>query len=301
MKLNLTKYLTLVTLAAALPLTAKATIFFSDNFTNGSTLNSATPANPTTTNTAYEIVASKSWSPAPSLTSRDLKFGIVATTSGYIQAEALFATNAVALTQPGDFIQLTVVFTNTTGLLTVAGQLGFGLYNSGQVKPVAGGINNSLPATFAGAAQNWQGYVGLINQGTATSRILSRPTQTGLTLASQDLVTIGTSSSMASSVIGTAVAVGQTLTAGSTYTEVLTLTLVDASNLAITNTLYAGPDTTTVLTNFGAVAAAPFIAGGFDALAIGYCGRANSGGNPLIDISSIQVTGAVTTVSGGMV
>ena len=66
MKLNLTKYLTLVTLAAALPLTAKATIFFSDNFTNGSTLNSATPANPTTTNTAYELVASKSWNPAPS-------------------------------------------------------------------------------------------------------------------------------------------------------------------------------------------------------------------------------------------
>ncbi len=279
--------------------TGKATVFFSDTFTNGSTLNNASPANPTATNTAYEIVASKAWVPnPPTLTSRDLKFGIGATTSGYIETEALFATNAVALTQPGDTIQLIVVFTNTSGLLTVAGQLGFGLFNSGQVKPVAGGINNAV-GTFTGAAQNWQGYVGLINQGTATSRILARPTQSGASLASQDLVTIGTSSSMASSVIGTAVAVGQTLTAGSTYTEVLTLTLVDASNIAITNTLYAGPGTSgTVLTNFGAVAAAPFAAAGFDGLSIGYCGRASGGGAPLFDISYIEVSGSVTVVSG---
>ena len=288
----------LASITIAATLTSKATTFFSDTFTNGSTLNSASPANPTVTNTAYELVASKSWSPTPALTSRDLKFGIAATTSGYIQAQALFSTNAIALTQPGDNIQLIVVFTNTSGLLTVAGQLGFGLYNSGQIKPIAGGINNAV-GTFTGAAQNWQGYVGLINQGTATSRILSRSTQSGASLASQDLVTIGTSSSMASSVIGTAVAVGQTLTAGATYTEVFSITMVDASNLAITNTLYAGPSTSgTLLTNFGAVAASPFIAAGFDALAIGYCGRASSGGAPLFDISSILVTGAVTVVSG---
>ena len=106
---------------AALPLTGKATVFFNDTFGDGSTLNSATPANPTTTNTAYELVANKSWNPTPSLTANDLKFGIGATTSGYIQAQALFSTNPVALVQPGDFVQLTVVFTNTSGLLTAAG------------------------------------------------------------------------------------------------------------------------------------------------------------------------------------
>ena len=130
-------------LVAATPAAFAQTVFFSDQFTN-STLNSASPANPTTTNTAYEMVASKAWTPTPTMTANDYKMGIPATTSGYFEAEALFATNQVALTQPGDFIELTVVFTNTSGLLTVAGQLGFGLYNSGQVKPIASGLGMAI-------------------------------------------------------------------------------------------------------------------------------------------------------------
>ena len=286
--------------AALAPFVSQATVFFSDTFANGSTLNSATPANPTSTNTAYEMVSSKSWNPTPSITTNDLKFGIAATTSGYIQAQALFATNVVALVQPGDYIQLTVVFTNTSGLLTAAGQLGFGLYNSGQVKPVAGGINNTIPNTYTGYAQNWQGYVGVINYTANASRILTRPTQSGTTGLNQDLVTFGTSSSYAgSAVVGTATA-NATLTAGSTYTEVFTITLNDVNSLAITNILYSGPNNSgTVITNFGGVATnTTFLTSGFDALAVGYCGRANTGGAPLIDISSIEVDGSVTAISG---
>lgn len=279
---------------------ATAATFFSDNFSAGSTLNNATPANPTTTSTAYQIIANKAWNPnPPTMVANDLKFGIAATTSGYYQAQTLFANNPVALVLPGDYIQLTVVFTNTSGLLTAAGQLGFGLFSSGQVKPVPGGINNSVPASFTGYAQNWVGYNANINFTGAASRISTRPAQTLTTIANQDLFTFGTSSSYAGgAIVGTATG-NATLTAGSTYTEVLTITMVDANNLAITNLLYAGPDTSgTLVTNFGAVAAAPFTAAGFDALVIGYCGRANTGGAPLIDVSSIQVSGSVTPVTG---
>ncbi len=289
-------------IALLTPLVVSAqTTFFSDSFTNGSTLNSATPANPTATNTAYEMVASKAWNPnPPTITANDLKFGITATTSGYIQTEALFATNVVALVQAGDYIRLTVVFTNTTGLLTAAGQLGFGLYNSGQVKPVPGGINNLLPANFTGYAQNWLGYVADINYTGAASRVNSRPAQTLASVQNQDLITFGTSSSYANPVTAGTAAGNAALTAGSTYTEVLTITLNDVNSLAITNVLYSGPNTSgLVITNFGGVATnTSFTTAGFDALAIGYCGRATGAGNPLIDISSIKVDGAVTAITG---
>jgi hypothetical protein len=144
MKKKSIQLFTYALIALLTPLVVSAqTTFFSDSFTNGSTINSATPANPTPTNTAYETISSKSQNPASAITSRDLKFGIAATTSGSTEIQALFATNSVALTQPGDYIQLTVVFTNTAGLLTGGGALGFGLYNSGQIKPVPSGTNKA--------------------------------------------------------------------------------------------------------------------------------------------------------------
>ena len=303
MKKNQPLRIAVAFIASLMPLVVSAqTTFFSDNFTSGSTLNSATPANATNNNaafvnsTAYEMVASKSWSPAPTMTANDLKMGIAATSSGYVQAQALFATNAVALTQTGDYIRLTVAFTNTTGLLTTAGQLGIGLFNSGQVKPVAGGINNSAPTTFTGFAQGWVGYASDLNFSGATSRILTRPAQTLATLQNQDLVTFGTSSSYVSAVIGTATG-DATLVAGSNYTEVLTITLNDVNSLAITNTLYNAGGI--MLTNFGAIATnTTFLTGGFDALAIGYCGRSTSGGAPLIHVSSIKVDGSVSIITG---
>ncbi len=300
MKNPLNKIIPIALLLATAPLASQATTFFADYFTNSSTLNSASPANPTPTNTAYELVSSKAWSPAPTLSANDLKFGIAATSSGYIEAQALFAANAVALTQPGDFIQLTVVFTNTTGLLTAAGQLGFGLYNSGQVKPVAGGINNTIGNTYIGNAQNWLGYAADINFTGSASRIQTRPTQSATTGLNQDLVTFGTSSSYAGSAIVGSTTANATLIAGSTYTEVLTITLNDLNSLAITNVLYSGPNSSgTVVTNFGGIATnTTYLTSGFDALAIGYCGRSTAGGAPLIHVASIKVEGSVTTITG---
>ena len=74
--------------------------------------------------------------------------------------------------------------------------------------------------------------------------------------------------------------------------------MVDASNLAITNTLYSGAGTGgTVITNFGGVATgATLLTAGFDGLAIGY--RATAGGpSNTLDVSSIEVSGSVTTIS----
>jgi hypothetical protein len=134
--------LTLIFLACLIgaPQVSKAATFFTEDFAHGSTLNQP-PVNPTATSTSYELASSKSWSPAPALTSGDLKFGIASTTSGSIEAEALFTNSPIALVVEGDYVEMTITFTNTGGLLTGAGALGFGLYSSGHAFPVSGGLN----------------------------------------------------------------------------------------------------------------------------------------------------------------
>ncbi len=306
MKRNLCLRLALAALMAATPLLGRATIFFNDTFVNGSTLNSATPANPTNNNsTAYEMASSKSWSPTPTLTANDLKFGIAATTSGSVEVEALFATNVIALTANGDYIQLTVVFTNTLGLLTQSGSLGFGLYNSSQVKPIAGGMNGNATTTgtpnITGGAQNWQGYVGFVQFNAGSHRLLTRPVQSVTTGNNQDCVTTGSGSSSYAGAAGVGAAVASTLalSAGAVYTEVLTITLLtnDFNSLAISNTVYAGAGTGgLVVTNFGGIATnATLLTSGFDALAIGWRATANATATT-IDIASIKVDGVATPV-----
>lgn len=295
----------LAALAAIVPLAVPAqTTFFQDTFAGGSTVNNASPANPTATSTAYEIVSSKSWNPTPSLAANDLKFGINATTSGSFEAQALFATNAVALVLPGDYIQLTVVFTNTSGLLTEVGQLGVGLYNSGQVKPVGGGYNGTATTSTTGAtggAQNWQGYVAQVNYTGANSRIMTRPAQTETTANDQDLITSGSGSSSytGQATVGSAVTSSTTLTAGSVYTEVLVISLAGPQSVAVTNFLYSGPDTTgTLLASFGGVATnSTYLTSAFDSLAFGYRAGANASANT-INVSSVVVSGSVTPITG---
>ena len=199
MKTNLLLRLTLTLLIASATFKSQATMFFSDTFTNGSTIVSRTPANPTTTNTAYQMISSKAWVPnPPTIGAKDLKFGIASSSSGAFEIEALFATNQVALTQPNDYIQLAIVFTNTSGVLTVSGQLGIGLSNSGQVQPLPGGTNNATTGiNLTGYAQGWAGYMAILGASSSdASRIYTRPAQTAVTTGNnQDLVSNGSSSS----------------------------------------------------------------------------------------------------------
>src|SRR5262245_25966352 len=109
---------------------AGASTVFSDNFST-STLNSASPSAPTATSTSYELMSSKSWSPSPTIGASDLKFGIASTSSGHIEAQALFSPAPLVLTNTNDFVELTVTFTDTAGILVsgnaTSSSLGFGL------------------------------------------------------------------------------------------------------------------------------------------------------------------------------
>ena len=171
---------------------------FRDTFTS-STLNSAAPTAPTFSTTSYEIVSSKSWSPSPSLGSGHLVFGIAATGSGSIEAQAQFASSPVVLASVGDSISLTVTFTNTAGILTSNCALGFGMYRSGGNFPVPGGLNSTATSSSTGNAtgnaQNWLGYVGQLSFTNASSQIMTRAAQSGAGNNNQDLVTRGSGTS----------------------------------------------------------------------------------------------------------
>jgi autotransporter-associated beta strand protein len=320
MKLHLLQK-SLVALLIATGLTgAKAqTTFFSDGFTNSSTINSATPAKPTNNATSYQTVANKGWAPVSSIAAKDLRFGIAATSSGIAEIQALFSTNAIALTQVGDYLQLTVTFTNAAGILTSNDYVGFGLYNSGnpQVYPIAGGMNGNLNSVsnYVGTAGNgygcktWKGYIGIVagsgtgNPNSYKSSISTRPDQSSQADSAdnrnQDLINSG--GSTGSSYLGGAnlysavTTPAVVLTNGSVYTEVLIITLNGSSSLAITNTLFNGPTTSGAqLQQFGGIATnANYLTGGFDSLAIGWY-KKNGDTSNVMDIASIQVTGSVT-------
>jgi autotransporter-associated beta strand protein len=296
------------TALATLPLLSNATVFFSDTFGSGSTLNSATPAAPTANSTAYQLSSSKTWVPTPAISSGDLKFGIGTTTSGGVEAQALFTTTPVALVLDGDFIRLTVTFTNTAGIQTANCLLGFGLYDSGLVAPHAGGLNatalNSVSDKATGGVQNWKGYWGQRGFTGQNSRIVLRQPQTGADNRNQNLTSTGSSSQSYSNPGGSTVGSQSTapsgaLVVGNTYTVVLTIQLAGANTLAITNTYYNGPDTNgTVVCEFGGVASgASYNTSSFDSIGIGWRAGANSTGGTVMDVSSITVDGSVTVIT----
>jgi hypothetical protein len=270
---------------------------FADGFTN-STLNSSTLLPPTAGSTSYEMISSKNWSPSPGISAGHLTFGIGGTTSGSIEVQALFTNLPVSLINPGDSVSLAVTFVNTSGLLTQSSSLGFGLYHSGQTYPVPGGLNGSATTNATGNAtgnaQTWSGYVGQLSYSGGSSRIMSRALQTGGANNNQDVVTSGSGSASYSNPV--AATVGSTssssliLAAGAQYTELLTITLSGANTLAITNSLYSGPNTNgSSMVQFGGVASGTnFLTSSFDAMAIGWRATANTSATA-IDINQISV------------
>lgn len=287
-------------------LAAPGATVLSDVFST-STLNSASPAAPTVTSTAYQLFSSKTWSPTPSIATNDLRFGIGTTTSGHIEAQALFSTSPVTLTNVGDYLELIVKFTNTSGLLAQGGHVGFGLYNSGGVAPLAGGMNGTATTSttgVTGGAQGWQGYVSRIAYDAGTHRIATRPAQSSTTGNNQDLVTEGSSSMSYTGAVNLASATSTLiLAAGTQLTESLRLTLTGSNTCQLESKLYQGGDTLGPLlfsqTATG-VSGVNFY-NGFDALAIGW--RATTNSFPTtIDIESItvntQVAGSGNPVTG---
>ncbi len=282
--------------------TPLAPAIFFDNF-SFSTVDGA-PAAPSAAGTSYELISAKGWNPVPSIGTGHLKFGIAATTSGSIELQALFAATPVKLATVGDTLSLTVVFTNTAGLLTQSGVLGFGLYNSRQNYPVSGGMNGTetgaATPNATGSAQTWAGYFGQLGFTGANSQILTRPPQTGANNNNQDVLTTGGSPSFNTPTgitIGSAsTAPSLTLVAGNPYTEVLIVKLTAASSLAITNSFYSGTSTNgALLSQFGGVASGgTVLTNSFDALAIGWRETGNQATS--MDINQIVINASIASL-----
>jgi hypothetical protein len=282
-----------------LPRHVMATVILSDSFTS-STVNSTTPAGPTATSTDYQIISTKSWNPTPSITATPtLKFGIASTTGGTIEAQAKFTNSPVTLATAGDFVEMTVTFTNTNALLTQAMGTGWGMYNSGGGSPVAGGINGTATSTdtahVSDGVATWQGYVAQIAFTGASSQIMDRKAQTGANSNNQDLVTSGSSSQSyrnpsAATVGGSqSVTPSVTLVQGNQYTEDLKFTLNGSGGLQVDSNLYNGTSASgSPISTITATAAAPLTTT-FDGLAFGWRAQAASTGGTVIDVGNVTV------------
>lgn len=309
------KKLTLLTLAIAATLlpAAMADVFFTDNFSNGSTLNgtSVPGGTPTASHTSYDIASTKN-ATACTIAANDLNLRLnAATTSGFVEAQALFTTNAIALSAPGDHIDFTVVFTNTTGTLlsgSTGSLLWFGLYNSGGSAPLPGNLTNAgLTATAgspyaSGNCANWQGYAAQISSN-GTTRLYTRPLQNGAgtTSANQDLVGNGVGSGAFNNPGGTTMSTYPTtaisLSSNGVYTVQFLITLLDVNTLLFNNNLYAGAGTGgTILISQAATNTSPFVLS-FDGLCIGMRNSSSSALNPVMDISSITISGQSTVIT----
>ena len=286
---------------------ASATVILSDNFSTSTIPTGAYPT-PTATSTGYAIAAAKAQSPAPSIATGHLQFGIAATTGGIEEAQALFTSTPITLSNIGDYVQMTFTFTNT-GILastaTTTGQLSCGMYISGGNAPKtdlqASGLSSTLTADATGGAAGWQGYVSQVFQtGGSSPRVVTRPAQTGPDNTNQDLVTSGASSSQsyhnpAGTSLGTT-GTDQTLATGTQYTEDYKITLTAAGTYQITSALYQGADTSGTLLSSQSdnATGANFYSGGFDGMAFGW--RSTASVATLMDVNSLTVQTNVAAV-----
>lgn len=288
---------------------ADAAVAFSDTFST-STLNAASPAAPTGTNTNYAVLSSKNTT-ASSISSGDLKLNMASTSSGFIETQALFSAAPLALAASGDYVQLQFTFTNTARILTTGNStLNVGLFDSNGTSPVTGGqMNNgqmvdTQSAFAAGNAQLWTGYVGRIattSQTSASSVTFTRPAQNGAAPSNenQDLLFNnaggGAFDDPAGTSLGSSGSLIAPLTESNQYTVTFKLTRGDTGLVTADYNLYSGVGTAgaTLYSSSRSASASQTTAGGleFDALGIGwrYAGVAGDPASTM-DISSLEVT-----------
>jgi hypothetical protein len=277
------------------------TVVFSDNFANGSTINSATPAPPTASSTSYEEITAKAWVPnPPTIGPGSLEFGYTITTGGGGEVQALFTTSPVTLQTPGDYIQLVVAFTNVN-ILASDTQLGMGLFNAEQVAPLGKGLNgtaNSKTSTATtGGAQNWLGYIGQIAflGGTTHTQFSTRPAQNNGDNLNQLTEITGSSSSgyQNSTTLNASDVPNVALTIGDPYTEVLTYTLLADGSLQLQTDLYETNTSGTLISSEIGNSGTPVLTSTFDAFSIGW--RSKDDTTPTgIDLNSVKITTMLT-------
>ncbi len=316
MKLKLTTQIAVVmfvTMMATMTGLSQTT-FFSDTFNNGSTLNSTVtpPPDPTVNSANYNIVANGPITPAASITPGNLLFGSSSNSaSGVVEVQAMFSTNPIVLASNTDYITIAVTFTNQSILAVGRGYLGMGLYNTGASTnyPVPGGFTNEAVATTTYALNNcqlWQGYFGEQTYSANKEEIFDRPMQTaGANSTDQELLTTGSGnySSQTPSPGGVSgsptVGVNSILTNG-TYVDVLTITLVTQTSMAITNWMYTNSiNPANLITNVGGIATnGTFLTSGFNALAFGWYQKVAAPADNAAGIESINIYGQSTAITG---
>jgi hypothetical protein len=288
-----------------LPAAASADTVFSDNFSS-STLNGAN-FTPTAGSTSYQITASKNTGTDSTMGSGALRLSLdTATTSGFLEAQALFASAPITLASVGDAISLQFTFTAANilkdGTSGNGSWLCFGLYNSGGTAPLANGpLKNSGLTTTAsnpnssGGVSLWQGYNTRIGSNTVNATMYTRPTQTLADTSSQNQDLIGSNWGGGAYDTPTGQTLGTTpstvlLTDGQQATVTFTLTLSQATELTLNARVYSGVGTggTQLFTQTATATGANFLTSSFDGLAIGYR-QSGPSADPALTINSLQV------------
>ena len=292
----------LVALSFAAPMAVVAqTIVFNDTFGSGNaTVQSATPQPPTANSTAFEYFQQGANPTTPTIAPGDLHLAGRTTSSSISEVQALFSTTPVTLTTIGDYLELTIVFTDTQNIFPAgsASTLNIGLYNSGASSPVKG-VRLDSTGSGTGGAIGWNGYLARIGgTGGAVSEFITRvPQGPGLTNPNQSqdvLFNVASGSSTFNNPLGTAI--GPTtqfaagLTAGSVYTLDFWITLSGANTLTLNNNLYSGGSVggTPLFTDVGTASGATYLTSAYDAFAFGWRYNSTSAANS-VDISSITV------------
>jgi len=319
MKKNLYLVLASALLVLASSRSFGAATYFSDYFTNSSTLNQP-PAAPTLHAASYQtVIGSTNATTTPSLTAGNLEIVFPITSSVLGETLALFTNSPVALSQVGDYIDLTVVFVNSSNVLsggsTANSSLNIGLFNSGGVAPNQGQFSSSvanIAGGVVGGTEDWLGYIGR-SFFSGNSSIITRPAQTPIsttTSQAQDLLFSNASGSQAfkdpagnnlgSTAVTNAVAATTTMTfaQGSANTVYLKITLSAVGTLTISNAVFAGVGTggALIFAQQKDATGANLLTSAFDGLAVGWRMSGSSQGSAL-GISSIIVNAQSTVVT----
>jgi autotransporter-associated beta strand protein len=311
MKKTFNLRVTLATLLVAAPLASQATTFFTDYFTNSSTLNqpfAAATANSASYQTYIGLTNAGSVS---ALGSGSLMF-VYPNTSGVLgDCLAKFSASPIALSQVGDYIDIQVIFVNASNILSTAAgvtmnnnaSLNIGLFNSGGANPNQGQFQLS-GGNITGGTEDWVGYFGRMTL-SGNSTIFHRAAQipSGTSSQNQDLLFTAASGSQAfnapagTSLGNTAGAVS--LVQGSTNTLYLRITLTAASTFSISNSIFAGAGLggAIIFSQERPATGANFIASAFDGFSIGWRNNSTPAQGSAMDIRGVLVSGISTVVT----
>jgi fibronectin-binding autotransporter adhesin len=297
----------LLTLTAPLAAMAQQTVFldtFGTSSLNQTNIAGGIPGGiPTASQTSYTIGSAKN-TLATTVGSGHLMLIQSATSSGNMEAQALFTQFPVSLASVGDYLELTYTFTEYAPIMQSSSSaneaLFVGLFNSGGVAPQSGailqngGFSSGLTTAATGGTANWVGYSAQYYNG-ASSRLYARPVQTTLNNNDQQVL-YNYPTTLANG--GAITAPSPNLTPGQQYTMQLRITLGAAGQLAVSNALYAGAGISgTPFTNMLWVATgANLLTTNFDSLAIGY--RAADSKIWTNDINNITVVASLAAQAG---